>query len=143
MKRLIIFILLVLTIIVFGSACTLAGTASATEANSETIIYNTSKKVVQEAVVQIIITASPLGSSNGWTITQNDDNSGFIRAETSVTPRFLGFITTAGSFTHAVTIIISPLSDTQSQIVIQSTSEAGSLAQQIVTTLDSQFGRAS
>lgn len=143
MKRLIVFALLVLTIIVFGSACTLPGTANATEANSETIIYNASKEAIQEAVVQVIITASPLGSSNGWTITQNDDNSGLIRAETSVTPRFLGFVTTAGSFTHAVSIIISPVSDTQSQIVIQSTSEAVPLAQQIVSTLDSQFGRAS
>jgi hypothetical protein len=143
MKELKVFALVVLIIIVFGSACTLPGTADATEANSETIIYNANKEAIQGAVVQVIITADPLGSSNGWTITQNDDNRGFIRAETSVTPKFLGFATAAGTFTHAVTIIISPLDDTQSQIVIQSTSEAGPLAQQIISTLDSQFSRAS
>ena len=116
------------------------GTTAATEATSQTIIYQGSAEAAHAVVIRTISTASPLASSSGWSITQNDLAAGFVRAETHVTPTIFGV---AGiSYPHSVAVLISEPGDDRVEIIVQSTSDAAPLAQEIIATLDEQLGRA-
>jgi uncharacterized protein YaaQ len=128
------FFFLVIISFVF-SAC-----APTTVSAPEPIFYKDAKENLFPAVVQAISTSSGLDNSTGWAISESDSEGGFIRATTSV--RVCGFL---GLGCHdeveSVSVVISQADNNRTQIVIQRTPKAQTLAERIRKELDSKFLR--
>jgi hypothetical protein len=109
---------------------------------SEPIYYQGSTPDVYASVVQAISTSPALDNSNGWIITQSDAAGYFIRAETLVTPTFLGINASIfqGKSSESVSVIVSD-QDSKTQVIIQFTEAARPLADLIEQQLDAKFQR--
>ena len=106
---------------------------------SEPIFYKASSDELFAAVVQTISTSPGLNNSSGWMITQSDAAGGFVRAETVVTERGL-----FGSSrkNESISVVVSVSGEARTQVVIQESSGAKSLAGRIKSELDLKFNRA-
>jgi hypothetical protein len=103
------------------------------------VAYAGSPTEVFEAVRQAIMTAPALEDSTGWVVTYSDAAQGSIIAEADVaTPA--AFLRPASTRTERVTVVITPTA-TGSQVVLQWTTGAESLAERIENVLLSAFGR--
>lgn len=117
-------------------AIALAACAPAAVPAAEPVFYQASAEDVYAAVVQAISTSPGLGGSDGWVITESDAAGGFVRAETTVRG-FLG-----ATRTESVSVVVSQATGGRTQVVIQRSGGAGSLAERIGTELDLKFNRA-
>lgn len=106
---------------------------------NEPIFYKASSDELFAAVVQAISTSPGLDNSTGWMITQSDAAGGFVRAETTVTQRGL-----FGSSRkdEAISVVISSGGEARTQVVIQESAGAQSLAGRVRSELDLKFNRA-
>jgi hypothetical protein len=103
------------------------------------VAYAGSPTEVFDAVREAITTAPALDDSTGWVVTYSDAAQGSIIAETDVTtPAW--FLRPASTRTERVTVVITPTA-TGSQVVLQWTTGAESLAERIENVLLSAFGR--
>ncbi len=72
---------------------------------------------------------------------QSDRAGGFIRAETSVEIRAGLLRVPQGRYErHTLSVVISPVDESRTQVVIQGTRLAGELAARVTAALDADFG---
>jgi hypothetical protein len=103
------------------------------------VFYAAEPLEVMGAVIQAISTSPGLDDSTGWFIAESDTQGGFVRAETEViVPR--RFLRPPTTRTEAVTVVVSPAGANRTQVIIQHTSGAESLADHIQRELRGRFG---
>ena len=131
-KRPLFFLLVLLA---FFTAC---APAARKVPAAEPIFYDGSLDKVYAAVIQAISTSPGLDNSNGWVITQSDAAGGFVSAGTIVEePGFFG----STEVPESVTVIVSNNGDGRTQVIIQLSAGAESIAERIRTQLDQKFLR--
>jgi hypothetical protein len=118
----------------------LAACAPKTVPAPEPIFYKDSKDNIFPAVVQAISTSPGIDNSSGWVIAESDAAGGFVRATTSV--RVCGFLGLGcRNEVESLSVVISESDDERTQVIIQRTPKAQSLAEKIRRELDSKFLR--
>ena len=106
---------------------------------AEPVFYAAEASDVFGSVVLAISTSPGLEGSGGWVITSADAQGGFVRAETDVVTRG-GFLRADTMRTESVTVVIAPAGANRTQVVIQRTSGAESLAERISSELRTRYG---
>lgn len=129
-------VLWMLPLALFAAAC--APTAREVPA-AEPVFYAAQPLEVMGAVIEAISTAPGLDDSTGWMITDSDTQGGFVRAETEVTTA-PGLFQRASTRMEWVSVVVTAAGENRSQVVIQNTDGAISLATHLRAQLQSAFG---
>jgi hypothetical protein len=129
-------VLWLLPLALFAAAC--APTAREVPA-AEPVFYAAQPLAVMGSVIEAISTAPGLDDSTGWMITDSDTQGGFIRAETEVTTS-PGLFQRASTRMEWVSVVVTAAGENRSQVVIQHTGGAISLATRVRAALQSAYG---
>jgi hypothetical protein len=130
------WILWLIPFALFVAACT--PTAQTVPA-SDPVFYAAEPLEVMGAAIEAISTSPGLDDSNGWLITQADTQGGFVRAETEVTVPG-GLFRRASTRTEWLTVVVSAAGENRTQVIIQRTDGAESLAERVQRELRAEFG---
>ncbi len=106
---------------------------------SDPVFYAAGPLEVMGAAIEAISTSPGLDDSNGWVITQADTQGGFVRAETEVTTPG-GLFRREATRTESLTVVVSAAGENRTQVIIQRTDGAESLAERVQSELRAEFG---
>ena len=132
---------MILLIVAVSSLIACTPFSSRPVAGAEPVFYRGQSDAVFATVVQAISTSPGLDDSNGWIIMQSDRAGGFVRAETSVEIRAGLMRVPQGRYErHTLSVVISPVDESRTQVVIQGTRLAGELASRVAAALVAEHG---
>ncbi len=106
---------------------------------AEPVFYAAAPLEVMGAAIEAISTSPGLDDSNGWVITEANTQGGFVRAETEVTTPG-GLFRRETTRTQWLTVVVSPAGENRTQVIVQRTEGAASLAERVQRELRAEFG---
>lgn len=106
---------------------------------AEPVFYAATPLDVMSVAIEAISTSPGLDDSTGWLITDADTQGGFVRAETEVRTSG-GLFRRASTRTEWLTVVVTSAGENRSQMVLQNTNGAISLATRVRAALHSAYG---
>lgn len=106
---------------------------------SDPVFYAAEPLAIMSEAIEAISTSPGLDDSTGWLITEADTQGGFVRAETEVTTPG-GLFRRASTRTEWLTVVVSPAGANRSQVIVQHTAGAETLAARVNGELRAAFG---
>ena len=129
-------ILWMIPFVLIAAAC---APAARTVPATDPVFYAAEPLAIMGAAIQAISTSPGLDDSTGWLITEADTQGGFVRAETEVTTPG-GLFRRASTRTEWLTVVVSPAGANRSQVIVQHTAGAETLAARVAGELRAAFG---